>query len=51
MPGIAWSFYLFTAVYFSLSVTVIFLLYRQIKMVPLVYDIPAGKQTAETHFA
>lgn len=39
MPGIAWSFYLFTAVYISLSVAVIFLLYRQIKMVPLVYDV------------
>lgn len=39
MPGIAWSFYLFTAVYISLSVAVVFLLYRQIKMVPLVYDV------------
>jgi cytochrome d ubiquinol oxidase subunit I len=40
MPGIAWSFYLFTAIYFSLSLIVIFLLYRQIKMVPQLY---AGK--------
>jgi len=39
MPGIAYSFYLFTAVYFSLSLIVVFLLYRQIKMVPVVYDI------------
>ncbi len=39
MPGIAWSFYLFTAVYISLSVAVVFLLYRQIKMVSLVYDV------------
>ena len=46
MPGIAWSFYLFTAVYFTLSIAVIFLLYRQIKMVPLVYDVPAKLQTA-----
>jgi len=33
MPGIIYSFYLFTAVYFSLALAVIFLLYRQIKMV------------------
>lgn len=37
MPGIAWSFYLFTAIYSSLNVIVIFLLYRQIKMVPKLY--------------
>lgn len=40
MPGIAYSFYLFTAVYVSLSIIVIFMLYRQIKMVPVLYDIP-----------
>src|SRR3569833_1567350 len=39
MPGIAYSFYIFTAVYISLSLVVVFLLYRQIKMVPVVYDI------------
>jgi cytochrome d ubiquinol oxidase subunit I len=38
MPGIAYSFYLFTAVYLSLSIAVIFLLHRQIKMVPVLYD-------------
>ncbi|WP_207895865.1 cytochrome ubiquinol oxidase subunit I [Hymenobacter gummosus] len=38
MPGIAYSFYLFTAVYLSLSVVVVFLLYRQIRMVPRLYD-------------
>jgi cytochrome bd ubiquinol oxidase subunit I len=38
MPGIQYSFYLFTAVYFSLSLIVILLLYRQIKMVPVLYD-------------
>lgn len=38
MPGIAYSFYLFTAIYFSLSVVVVFLLYRQIRMVPQLYD-------------
>lgn len=37
MPGIAWSFYLFSAIYLSLSIIVIFLLYRQIKMVPVLY--------------
>ncbi|MDF7810079.1 cytochrome ubiquinol oxidase subunit I [Hymenobacter sp. YC55] len=41
MPGIAYSFYLFSAVYVSLSLVVIFLLYRQIKMVPELYDRPA----------
>jgi len=43
MPGIAYSFYLFSAVYLSLSVIVIFLLYRQIKMVGKLYDIPEDK--------
>ncbi|WAC12748.1 cytochrome ubiquinol oxidase subunit I [Dyadobacter pollutisoli] len=38
MPGIAYSFYLFTAVYASLAVIVIFMLYRQIKMVGTLYD-------------
>jgi cytochrome d ubiquinol oxidase subunit I len=38
MPGIVWSFYVFTFVYISLSAVVIFLLYRQIKMVPFIYD-------------
>lgn len=42
MPGIAWSFYLFALVYLSLSVAVIFLLYRQIKMVPVLYDKEEG---------
>jgi cytochrome d ubiquinol oxidase subunit I len=40
MPGIQYTFYLFTAVYLSLSLVVILLLYRQIKMVPVKYDIP-----------
>ncbi|MCX2575424.1 cytochrome ubiquinol oxidase subunit I [Pedobacter sandarakinus] len=38
MPGIAYSFYIFSAIYVSLSIIVTFLLYRQIKMVPEVYD-------------
>lgn len=40
MPGIAYSFYLFTAVYFTLALVVVFLLQRQIKMVPVLYDNP-----------
>jgi cytochrome d ubiquinol oxidase subunit I len=39
MPGIIYSFYLFTAVYFSLALIVCFMLYRQIRMVPALYDI------------
>ena len=38
MPGIVWSFYLFAAIYVMLSLAVIFLLHRQIKMVPVLYD-------------
>lgn len=43
MPGIAYSFYLFTAVYFTLALAVIFLLNRQIKMVPVLYDVEPSK--------
>lgn len=39
MPGIVYSFYIFTAVYFSLSIIVVFLLYRQVKMVGQLYDV------------
>ena len=39
MPGIRYSFYLFTAIYLSLAAIVIFMLYRQIKMVPTLYDV------------
>jgi len=47
MPGIVYSFYLFTAVFISLSAIVGFLLYRQIKMVGKLYDVtdPAYQQT------
>jgi len=38
MPGIHYTFYLFTAIYFTLAIAVIFLLSRQIKMVPVLYD-------------
>ena len=40
MPGIGYSFYMFTLMYFSLAAIVIFMLYRQIKMVPRLYDLP-----------
>ncbi|MEQ7800407.1 cytochrome ubiquinol oxidase subunit I [Pedobacter sp. ASV1-7] len=38
MPGIVYSFYMFTAVYISLSIIVSLLLYRQITMVGNLYD-------------
>ncbi|MDQ0638513.1 cytochrome d ubiquinol oxidase subunit I [Pedobacter sp. W3I1] len=38
MPGIVYSFYIFSAIYVSLSMIVTFLLYRQIKMVPVLYN-------------
>jgi cytochrome d ubiquinol oxidase subunit I len=38
MPGIVYSFYLFTAVYISLAIIVSLLLYRQITMVGKLYD-------------
>jgi len=38
MPGIIYSFYIFTAVYLSLAFIVSFMLYRQIKMVGKLYD-------------
>ncbi|EDM35444.1 cytochrome bd ubiquinol oxidase, subunit I [Pedobacter sp. BAL39] len=41
MPGIAYSFYLFTGVYISLSIIVCWLLYRQITMVGKLYDSSA----------
>jgi cytochrome d ubiquinol oxidase subunit I len=47
MPGIVYSFYIFTAVYLSLSVIVTFLLYRQIKMVPVIYDIDPDNPVKE----
>lgn len=38
MPGIQYSFYLFSFIYFTLSIAVIVLLQRQIKMVPKLYN-------------
>lgn len=43
MPGIVYSFIAFTVVYLSLCAVVTFLLYRQIKMVPVYYDKPDDK--------
>jgi cytochrome bd ubiquinol oxidase subunit I len=40
MPGIEYTFYFFSAIYFSLALFVSWLLYRQIKMVPVLYDLP-----------
>ena len=40
MPGIGWSLLVFALVYVSLTVMVIFLLNRQIRMVPVLYDPP-----------
>lgn len=44
MPGILYSFYIFTGVYISLAVVVIFMLYRQIKMVGKLYDTTPGSE-------
>ncbi len=49
MPGIAYSFYIFTAVYLSLSIIVIILLYRQVKMVGVLYVNPVAKSLADKH--
>ncbi|NEU09704.1 cytochrome ubiquinol oxidase subunit I [Flavihumibacter sp. R14] len=47
MPGIAYSFYIFTAVYISLAFIVSFMLYRQIRMVGKVYDVADNNE--KTH--
>jgi len=47
MPGIRYTFYLFTAVYLSLSLVVVFMLYRQIKMVPKMYDVASPQPLSE----
>ncbi|MBC7849694.1 MAG: cytochrome ubiquinol oxidase subunit I, partial [Chitinophagaceae bacterium] len=40
MPGIVYSFYLYTAIYISLALIVAFILIRQIMMVNRLYDLP-----------
>jgi cytochrome d ubiquinol oxidase subunit I len=49
MPGIIYSFYIFTAVYLSLSIIVMILLYRQVKMVGVLYDITTGNSLPDNH--
>ncbi|WP_442590577.1 cytochrome ubiquinol oxidase subunit I [Pedobacter sp. AW31-3R] len=44
MPGIAYSFYLFTGVYISLAIIVSLLLFRQITMVGKLYDSSTDKK-------
>jgi cytochrome d ubiquinol oxidase subunit I len=43
MPGLVYSFYIFTAVYVSLALIVTYLLHRQIRMVPVLYDVADNK--------
>ena len=45
MPGIEYTFYLFSVIYLGLSVMVVFLLYRQIKMVSQLYDPESGTRS------
>lgn len=47
MPGIAYSFYLFTGVYVSLAAVVTFMLYRQIRMVGKLYDVPVTENPSK----
>ena len=49
MPGIVYSFYIFSAIYLSLSIIVTFLLYRQIKMVPVLYSRTESKDNLEVN--
>ncbi len=49
MPGIIYSFYIFTAVYLSLSIIVIILLYRQVKMVGVLYDRTGDNSLPDNH--
>lgn len=51
MPGIAYSFYVFTLVYVSLALVVTFMLYRQIKMVGKLYDLPDTNAQPENRHA
>lgn len=49
MPGIVYSFYIFTAVFISLSAIVIFLMYRQMKMVDTLYDASSPNYKHKNH--
>ncbi|MFN8333994.1 MAG: cytochrome ubiquinol oxidase subunit I [Cyclobacteriaceae bacterium] len=46
MPGIVYSFCMFTVIYLSLTAVVIYLLRRQIQMVPVLYDKKDSTQPA-----
>jgi len=39
MPGIIYSFYIYTVIYITLALIVTLMLYRHIKMVPVLYDV------------
>lgn len=50
MPGIQYSFYVFTAVYIMLSILVTLLMVRQVRMIPVLYDTdPAHSPNLSTH--
>lgn len=49
MPGIVYSFYIFTSVFVSLSAIVIFLMYRQMKMVDTLYDASSPNYKYKNH--
>jgi cytochrome d ubiquinol oxidase subunit I len=46
MPGISYSFFIFTGVYLLLAFLVSFMLYRQMKMVDQLYDLPASNENS-----
>ncbi|CAH0269512.1 cytochrome ubiquinol oxidase subunit I [Chryseobacterium sp. Bi04] len=47
IPGLAYSFYLFSGIYVLLGITVAYLLYRQVKMVDKLYDV--GNAEIDAH--
>ncbi|MBS7333790.1 MAG: cytochrome ubiquinol oxidase subunit I [Weeksellaceae bacterium] len=49
MPGIQYSFYIFTAVFVSLSIILVFLMNRQIQMVAKLYDPNDPNYNPEKH--
>jgi len=46
IPGLIYSFYLFSGIYILLGITVAYLLYRQVKMVDKLYDIGSAEVDA-----
>ena len=49
MPGIQYSFYIFTLVFVSLSIVLVFLMNRQIQMVAQLYDPNDPNYNPEKH--